>query len=125
MIEGKRVNKTYVAFCDRWLSAWTGNQPEELIRFYSEDAYYQDPAKPEGLKGKETLLNYFRKLLAKYPDWIWETVEVFPHAQGFTLKWKAKLNPSAETFYGLDIVEVVNGKITRNEVYFDPRSLVE
>src|SRR5215813_5626253 len=31
-------------FCRRWLSAWTGNRPQELIQFYSADAYYRDPA---------------------------------------------------------------------------------
>jgi hypothetical protein len=40
-------------FCDRWLPAWTGNRPELLISFYSDDAFYSDPYIPQGLKGKE------------------------------------------------------------------------
>lgn len=123
MINEKLNIKNDVAFCQRWLAAWTGNRPEELICFYSDDVYYQDPAKSKGIKGKEMLLNYFRKLLAKYPDWIWEMVEIFPHAQGFTLKWRAKLNHTSEFFVGLDIIELANEKIIRNEVYFDPRVL--
>ena len=31
-------------FCDQWLPAWTGNNPELLISFYSEDAFYSDPS---------------------------------------------------------------------------------
>lgn len=124
MIKEKlNIQNDEVAFCHRWLAAWTGNRPEELIRFYADDVYYQDPARPKGIKGKEALLNYFRKLLPKYPNWIWEMVEIFPHTHGFTLKWKARLNQTAEAFFGLDIVELDNGKIIRNEVYFDPNAL--
>ena len=36
------------AFCARWLPAWTGNRPEALLEFYARDAYYADPAVPDG-----------------------------------------------------------------------------
>jgi len=112
-----------LSFCERWLSTWTGNHPGELIRFYSDDAFYSDPAKRKGLQGKAQILPYFTKLLAKYPDWIWKAVEVFPTEKGFTLKWEARLAQNSEPFFGLDIVELKNGKISRNEVYFDPSPL--
>ena len=44
------------AFCDRWLPAWTGNQPDRLAAFYSEDCFYADPGVPDGLQGREALL---------------------------------------------------------------------
>ena len=50
-------------FAERWLPAWTGNNPELLASFYSEDAFYLDPAIPGGVKGKPALLGHFRKLL--------------------------------------------------------------
>ncbi len=108
-------------FCKHWLAAWTGNQPDVLIQYYAEDTYYQDPAKPDGIRGKENLLSYFHKLLAKYPDWIWSAAEVFPTELGFILKWNAKLTTTA--FSGLDIIEIKDNKIIRNEVYFDPRHI--
>lgn len=109
-------------FCQNWLAAWTGNRPKQLIAFYSNDIYYQDPARPLGVKGKDHLFKYFTKLLAKYPHWLWQLVEIFPFDSGFTLKWQAKLynTATAKLFYGLDLVELTNGKISRNEVYFDP-----
>ena len=27
-------------FCDRWLDAWSGNRPSELIAYYDQDAFY-------------------------------------------------------------------------------------
>lgn len=35
-------------FASRWLPAWTGNEPEKLAEFYSDDAVYLDPAITQG-----------------------------------------------------------------------------
>ena len=110
--------KDYMAFCDQWLAAWTGNRPDYLLSFYSENAYYQDPAYFKGLRGHQEILAYFTKLLAKNPDWRWEREEIFASEKGFILKWRASIS-GKKIIYGLDIVEVINDKITRNEVYFD------
>ncbi len=113
------------SFCDRWLAAWTGNKPDQLLSFYDKNAFYRDPAYPQGLTGHEALLPYFQKLLAKNPHWIWKAVEIFPTEKGFVFKWEASI-PIEEkvlTEYGMDMVELKNGKITRNEVYFDPRGM--
>ncbi len=108
-------------FCRQWLPSWTGNEPEVLLQFYTENAYYSDPAHPEGLKGREQLRVYFTKLLEANPNWIWEPVEVFPTLRGFTLKWRAVIPIAKKKLveYGMDIVELEDGKISRNEVYFD------
>ena len=112
------------AFVRRWLAAWTGNQPERLLECYSADAWYRDPARPAGLRGHEQLRPYFARLLAANPQWVWEPIEIRPTLAGCCLKWKATVPQAAATveWEGLDIVELSNGRITRNEVYFDPRS---
>ena len=114
-------------FCERWLPAWTGNKPDLLISFYSDDAFYSDPFISQGLKGKDKILEYLRKFISFYPDWKYEYVEIFPTENGFTLKWKVSLPINNETVvdYGVDIVEISNGKITRNEVYFDTVRLLK
>jgi hypothetical protein len=108
-------------FIDSWLASWTGNQPEKLIGYYSTDAYYQDPARPTGLRGDAAILGYFRKLLAVNPAWRWRRVEVIPTEKGCCLKWEATIPTEGDDihFTGLDIVEMEGDKITRNEVYFD------
>ena len=113
-------------FCKKWLAAWTGNKPEELLKFYHEDAVYIDPAKKEGLKGHKEIGRYFERLLAVYPDWTWTPVEVFPIDTGVILKWKCSIPVDQEIIdeIGLDIVEIEGGKITRNEVYFDRTELI-
>ncbi len=121
-MNGKKI----IEFCDLWLDAWTGNKPEKLIDFYSEDAFYLDPAKPDGLKGRERIFAYFKKLLAANPNWIWEAVEVYPTERGFTGKWKVTMPIGTKVIieHGMDIVEIENGKVKRNEVYFNLSNLL-
>jgi len=110
-----------VDYCNNWLAAWTGNNPEVLITFYSEDSYYQDPANSTGLKGHNQLLPYFKKLLAVNPHWKWEAEEIYPTKKGCILKWKATIPIGSKIVieHGMDIVEIKEGQIIRNEVYFD------
>jgi len=113
-------------FCQNWLPLWTGGNPAALIEFYSDDAVYLDPTVKEGLKGKGSILKYFKKLLKNNPEWQWTSEEIITTEKGFTLKWKAVI-PVREkkiTEYGLDIVEITKGKISRNEVYFDTLNLI-
>ena len=114
-------------FCDQWLPAWTDNKPDLLISFYSDDAFYSDPFIPQGLKGKEQIVAYLRNFISFYPNWKYEHVEIFPTENGFTLKWKVSLPFENNTVvdYGLDIVEISNDKIIRNEVYFDTSRLLK
>ena len=119
-------------FCQRWLAAWSGNQPEKLIEFYASDARYRDPATKGYLDGHDQLFAYFKKLLAYNPDWKWKEEEIMLTETGFSLKWKAQI-PVADTViveYGLDIVEISadeskDPEITRNEVYFDRAELLK
>ncbi|MCP4130976.1 MAG: nuclear transport factor 2 family protein [bacterium] len=113
-------------FCNRWLPAWTGNNPENLIGFYSEDAFYLDPTVKNGLRGHENILKYFNKLLKNNPHWKWTHEEIIPTEKGFVLKWKALIPVKEKEIveFGLDIVEIQDDKITRNEVYFDTLKLI-
>jgi hypothetical protein len=114
-------------FCNAWLPAWTGNDPKKLIEYYSFDAFYLDPTVKGGLKGHSEILPYFTKLLKNNPDWKWTHEEIISTENGFVLKWKAVIpvRDREVVEYGLDIVEMRDGKITRNEVYFDTLKLVQ
>ncbi|MHA1136062.1 MAG: nuclear transport factor 2 family protein [Candidatus Thorarchaeota archaeon] len=114
------------AFCTEWLAAWTGNDPDTLISYYDDNALYSDPAHRNGLKGKEEIRKYFVKLLDVYRDWIWKPIEVIPISSGAIIKWECEIPIQQEIIkeIGLDIVEIENKKITRNEVFFDRTRLL-
>jgi hypothetical protein len=112
-------------FCHNWLPAWSGNSPDKLISFYSQQSYYADPVVKQGLNGYDEIFPYFKKLLKNNPRWCWTYKEIFPTDKGFILKWKATI-PVGDIEvieFGMDIVEIVNKHITRNEIYFDTLNL--
>jgi hypothetical protein len=116
-----------VKFATRWLPAWSGNQPVELATFYADDAFFLDPGRPLGIQGKEQLLAYFTKVTSNNPTWVWSLVEAIPIEEGFLGKLSAIIP------VGDKIVECVGlcflqfnceGKIKRNEIYFDRTELI-
>jgi hypothetical protein len=114
------------AFAERWLPAWTGNDPELLVSFYSPDVYYSDPALPLGVRGRDALLAYFRKLLARNPNWIWTHRGSLPLEDGFLNEWHASI-PAGKTVVEVDgvcTVQLRAGLIHRNQVYFDRSALL-
>jgi hypothetical protein len=113
-------------FADRWLPAWTGNNPEKLAAFYSEDAFYLDPGIPGGVQGKKKILAYFQRLLAQNPEWIWTQLEGIPMKSGFLNKWHATVPVGKKTIelVGVCLVQLDDKDlISRNEVYFDRTNL--
>ena len=114
-------------FTDRWLPAWTGNRPELLVSFYTDDVFYCDPAIPQGVRGREQLLAYFRKLLGRNPEWVWTHRGSVPLADGFLNLWHAAI-PAGATVVEIDGVctaQLRDGLIYRNEVYFDRSALLK
>lgn len=113
-------------FAARWLPAWTGNDPERLASFYADDCFYSDPAVPEGLEGKEALLRYFSALLASFPDWKWTQTGATPIPEGFLNRWHASIPVGSLTVEcdGVCTVELSDGLIARNQVFFDRSELL-
>ena len=113
-------------FAASWLPAWTGNDPERLAAFYTDDTFYSDPAVPEGVRGKEALLAYFGALLARFPDWEWTITGATPIEGGFLNHWHATI-PLGGTVIecdGVCTVKLRDGLIERNEVFFDRSELL-
>lgn len=114
------------AFAQKWLPAWSGNDPELLASFYAEDALYLDPTIPDGLRGRPALLEHFRALLAANPDAKWTQTEAIPVEDGFLYKCLVKMPVRTTELTGALLVQFDDaGKIRRNEVYFDRSRLLE
>jgi len=115
------------AFADKWLPAWTGNRPELLASFYTLDAVYSDPAIPEGLRGREALQEYFCKLLARNPEWVWVHRGSISMENGFLNRWHASIPVGERTVEseGVCTVQLRDGLIYANHVFFDPSELLK
>lgn len=110
-------------FCADWLPAWTGGDADRLARFYSEDAFYSDPARPDGVEGRPALQRYFERLLGRFPDWVWTHDRSLPLEDGFVNFWTCDPGNGSPAFRGVCLVHIRGGQIFRNEVFFDPAPL--
>lgn len=115
------------AFAERWLPAWTGGDPERLAAFYTDDLSYIDPTSRGRLSGKGPFLAYMAKLLAANPDWVWRHDEAIPMEDGFLNHWTvtAPVGDRLVTCKGVCSVQLRDGLIYRNDVFFDPSPLLE
>jgi hypothetical protein len=114
-------------FATRWLLAWTGNRPIELAAFYADDAFFLDPGRPLGIAGKEQLFAYFTKVTGNNPTWVWTLVEAIPIEEGFLGKLAACIPVGDKNVecVGLCFLQFnAEGKIKRNEIYFDRTELI-
>ena len=113
-------------FAEKWLPAWSGNRPDLLVSFYTDDVFYSDPAIPNGVNGRAALLAYFAKLLARNPAWVWTHRGSVPLADGFLNEWHASIPAGSRTVEvdGVCTVRMRAGLIFRNEVYFDRTELL-
>lgn len=126
LFEGLDPDRARV-FAASWLPAWTGNDPQRLLSFYAQDAFYLDPALPRGIEGHDALRGYFTKLLQRFPDWVWSQTGSAPLQGGFLNKWRATVptQRGVVEISGVCSVELTDGLIVRNEVYFDRSTLLE
>ncbi len=110
------------AYCDAWFDAWAGNRPDLLASFYAEDCLYVDPARPQGIRGREELRRYFARLLAANPGWEWRRERLDPVEGGFAVTYRARIPlPQGEPLdlKGMDLVLLRGREIVVNEVHFD------
>lgn len=109
-------------FCDEWLAAWTGGDVARLASYYAPDCVYSDPTKPAGIRGRDELARYLGKWLPEYAQMVWARRALYPTEGGFCVTWDARI-PVAGSWIeerGMDVVLLdADGKIARNEVYFD------
>ena len=114
-------------FAASWLPAWTGNDPQRLASFYTDDTFYADPQVPSGLRGREALVEYLTRLLARYPDWVWTQTRSTPMRRGFVNYWQAVIPVGAVTLRldGVCLVELRRGLTACNEVFFDRTPLMD
>jgi hypothetical protein len=113
-------------FAERWLPAWTGNNPLKLASFYTDDLFYSDPTIPDGVIGKEAFIRYLSKLLGNNPDWVWTHESAIPMQDGFlnSCRLDAPVGDRVITCRGVCTVQMTGGLIYRNETYFDTLHLI-
>ena len=113
---------------DAILSAWNEQDVEAVLSCYTEDCVYVDPNTRGPVVGREALRRYLSRLFQQW-KMRWSRRELFLLADGSgtAFLWHAVLTPAAggrtAEVDGMDLAIVSDGKLQRNEVYFDRMAL--
>lgn len=113
-----------VAFAESFLSAWNSQDVERVVACYTEDVVYRDPNTRGEVRGADNLRRYLRKLFAAWQmHWTLREGHPFADGDGAAVLWHARFRKAEgeQTVEadGMDLVVMNEGRIQRNEVYFD------
>lgn len=114
-------NKKLEKKVKKYLASWSGNDPAKVLKFFSKNASFVDPANPNGISNKKDLEAYLVPLLKKNSAWKWSVQELIPNKNGCIVKSKAiiPLGKKKAVVSCVDIIEFKGQKIIRNEIFFD------
>lgn len=109
---------------DEFLAAWNEQNVERVLACYTEDVAYRDPNTRGAVAGRDALRRYLTKLFAGWRmHWARREAHLLAGGGGVAFLWHASFErpsggPRVEVDE-MDMVEVRDGRISRNEVYFD------
>lgn len=109
---------------DAFLDAWNRHNVEDVVASYTDPLVYRDPNTRGAIESHDALRRYLTKLFERW-EMRWSTGEVFPFesADGAAVTWHANFRLRAGEARvdvdGVDIIFLGDGKITRDEVFFD------
>ena len=118
----------------RFLDAWTSQDVDRVLACYADaELAYSDPNTRGAIRTKDEFRRYLTKLFAAWSmTWTAREVRPFGDGSGAAVLWRATFAkpgaaPSAAPIAidGIDLVELRNGLVTRNEVQFDRTKLVQ
>ena len=112
----------------RVLSAWNVQDVEGVVACYTEDCVYLDPNTRGPVVGHDALRRYLTKLFACWRmHWSRRKAFLLADGSGTAFLWHAELTPAGggrtAEVDGMDLALVRDGRLSRNEVYFDRMGL--
>ena len=115
---------TMLSLAERFLGAWNTQDVERVLGCYTADLEYRDPNTRGAVRGADAMRRYLSKLFAGWKmHWALREAHLFDDRAGCAVLWHATFQrPGSETTIGIDgmdLVEVRDDRIARNEVCFD------
>jgi steroid delta-isomerase-like uncharacterized protein len=137
-LEDTMTHDEVVALITRNIEAWDRRDIDAWASMFTEDAVWDDPAMPRPVEGRDALCEFAKGVFRAFPDFkLVPRAPICVSADGTlcAVPWRvhathlgpldppgwAPTNRSAD-FEGVDLLELVDGKIRRINSYFDIRS---
>ena len=116
------------AISEPLIEAWNDQDVERVVACYTDDLIYVDPNTRGAVVGPDAFGRYLTKLFSRW-QMHWSVKETFPLAgtDGAAGLWRASFRvhggEKSVEVDGMDLVQIENGRVKRNEVYFDRAAL--
>ncbi len=110
------------------IAAWNDHDVDAVVACYTPDLVYIDPNTRGAVEGADAMRRYLTKLFDRW-EMHWTVKQIFPLADldGSAALWRASLTARATgrtaEIDGMDLVLIEDGKVKRNEVYYDRAAL--
>jgi ketosteroid isomerase-like protein len=110
------------------IAAWNDQDVDRVVACYTDDLVYVDPNTRGAVEGADALGRYLTKLFSRW-EMHWEVKETRPLAgvDGAAGLWRASFRVTggedSVEINGMDLVLIDDGRVKRNEVYFDRAAL--
>jgi len=110
------------------LDAWNSQDVESVLACYTDNVRYVDPNTHGPVEGTDAMRRYLTKLFRTWKmHWRLKEAFMFNDRRGCALLWRATLQRAGGgktvDVDGMDLVIVKDGRLQRNEVYFDRAAL--
>jgi len=105
--------------------ALEGLNPDKIIEIYADEFLFEDTSSREQIIDRASLRKYFQQLFAM-PQVSFSEIRIFEADRFAVIEWTwgGVKRTTGEPFQvrGASIIELSEGKIRRESIYYDPRS---
>jgi ketosteroid isomerase-like protein len=116
------------AISEPLIEAWNDQDVKRVVACYTDDLIYVDPNTRGAVEGPDAFSRYLASLFSRW-RMHWSVKETFPlaNADGGAGLWRASFRvhgrEQSVEVDGMDLVLIEDGRVKRNEVYFDRAAL--
>ncbi|KRD10474.1 hypothetical protein ASE21_12300 [Flavobacterium sp. Root901] len=105
-------------FAEEWIKSWNSHDLEDIMKHYADDLEITTPMiklaggiESGSLSGKENVAAYWSKALSKFPDLMFELIDVTSGVNSVALYYKSIMNKKAVEVMFFDENGLVNKMI--------------
>ena len=127
--ESGRQEEVRQMFTD-YVAAWSTHDVEKIASYFTDDCVLENLARGQVYQGKDKLKEWARMSFVSFPDFKLELTSIFVSGNWLGCEWVMKGTHTGDapdfpatrrsfSVRGCSIVELVNGKIKRESIYWD------
>ena len=108
-----------------WNQAWNSRDPSTLVAFFAPGSTFSDPTLAGPMDGAEGITAAATRTWSEWPHAVFEVISVTVEPPRVVIEWRtteAHRSGLEHVLEGVDILEVVDGRVAACRSYHDTRT---